>query len=131
MSYRIILQDDFAKERFIRIVRQAPRGFVGIVEEPKRTLDQNAKMHAMLADIALAKPMGRKHSPEEWKYLLMAACGYECMFLEGLDGRPFPVGFRSSRLTKIQMANLITYMQAFGDEHGVRWSEPHQEGRAA
>ena len=127
MSYRFVLSSEYSRRLACNAVMRAPDGYLAIVEEPKRSLDQNAKMHAMLADIALSKPMGRRHSPEEWKYLLMAACGYECMFLEGLDGRPFPVGFRSSRLTKKQMADLITYIQAFGDEHGVRWSDESKE----
>ena len=52
----------------------------------------------------------------------MNACGWECQFLEGLDGRPFPQGFRSSHLTKSQMSNLIEWLLAFGAEHGVRWT---------
>ena len=127
MTYRIVLQDDFAKERFIRVVRQAPKDYVGIVEEPKRTLSQNDKLWAMLTDVSLAMPDGRRHTPDDWKAIFMNACGWECQFVEGLDGRPFPKGFRSSHLTKSQMANLITFIQAFGDEHGVQWSEPEEK----
>jgi hypothetical protein len=53
---------------------------------------------------------------------MMNACGWEVQFIEGLDGRPFPQGFRSSRMTVKQMADLITYIMAFGAENGVRWS---------
>ena len=72
------------------------------------------------------KPDWRRHTPDDWKAIMMNACGWESQFLEGLDGRPFPQGFRSSQLTKSQMSTLIDYMQAFGDEHGVVWSEPKQ-----
>lgn len=106
-----------------RLVDAAPDGSVMKIEPPKRTLSQNDKFHAMLTDIALAKPMGRKHTPDDWKAILMNACGWECQFMEGLDGRPFPTGFRSSRLSKAQMSTLIEYMYSFGAEHGVRWSE--------
>jgi hypothetical protein len=123
VSYRIILRDDFAKERFIRVVRKAPNDYVGIVEEQKRTLNQNDKLWAMLTDIALSQPLGRKHTPDDWKAIAMNACSWECAFLEGLDGRPFPIGFRSSRLTKAQMSTLIDWLQAFGDEHGVKWTQ--------
>jgi hypothetical protein len=62
----------------------------------------------------------------------MAACGWEVLFLEGLDGRPFPQGFRSSQLTKSQMTTLQDFIQAWGDENGVRWSEPEtKEDEAA
>ena len=67
--------------------------------------------------------MGRRHTPDDWKAIAMNACGWECQFCEGLDGRPFPMGFRSSQLTKAQMSTLIEWLQAFGDEHGVRWSQ--------
>lgn len=52
----------------------------------------------------------------------MAACGHQVAFEVGLDGRPFPIGFQSSRLSKAEMMDLITFIQAWGDENGVRWS---------
>jgi len=113
------------RQRAIALVSSAPEGYVVTIQEPTRSLDQNAKMHAMLTDISRAEPLGRKHTADEWKNILMHACGWECQFSQGLDGRPFPIGFRSSKLSVKQMADLITYMQAFGDENGVRWSEPN------
>ena len=127
MTYRTVLSSKFARERAKSLIDKAPDGFVAEVREPKRTLEQNDKMHAMLADIAMSKPLGRHHTPDDWKAIAMNACGWECAFCEGLDGRPFPVGFRSSRLTKSQMSTLIEWLQAFGDEHGVRWSDQAKE----
>lgn len=123
MSYRIALSSKYTRDRAKRIIDQAPGGYIAVVEEPKRTLDQNARLWAMLSDIAVAKPLGRRHTPDDWKAIAMNACGWECQFCEGLDGRPFPMGFRSSQLTKAQMSTLIDWLQAFGDENGVRWSE--------
>jgi hypothetical protein len=111
------------------LVDKAPQGFVCTVREPKRTLEQNDKMWAMLTDISVAQPMGRRHTPDDWKAIFMNACGWECQFVEGLDGRPFPKGFRSSAMSKSQMSTLIEYMLAFGAEHGVTWSEPDQTER--
>lgn len=123
MSHRTILSSDFARKRAIELIVQAPDGFIAEVREPKRTGEQNEKFWAMLSDISRAKPMGRRHTPEDWKAILMNACGWECQFIEGLDGRPFPQGFRSSQLTKSQMSTLIEFMLAFGAEHGVKWSD--------
>lgn len=123
MTRRVILNSEFARARAIEIIVQAPDGFVATVAEPKRTGEQNDKMWAMLTDLSVAKPEGRRLIPEDWKVLMMHACGWECQFLEGLDGRPFPKGFSSSQLTKSQMASLITFIQEYGDRHGVRWSE--------
>ncbi len=125
----MILSGAFARERAKGLVDRAPDGFVCVVSEPKRTGEQNDKMWAMLTDLSVAKPEGRRMIPEDWKVLMMHSCGWECQFLEGLDGRPFPKGFSSSQLTKNQMMNLIIFIQEYGDRNGVRWSEP--EERAA
>jgi hypothetical protein len=127
MTYRTILSTDHARRRAIELIVEAPDGWVQVLREPKRTVDQNDKMWAMLTDISRAEPMGRKHTPDDWKAILMNACGWECQFIEGLDGRPFPQGFKSSQLTRRQMADLITYMLAFGAEHGVVWSDDKEE----
>lgn len=127
--HTIILHADSQREHAMRIIAQAPKGYVVTVKEPKRTTEQNDKFWAMLTDLSLAKPEGRKGTPDDWKHWVMHACGFECQFEIGLDGRPFPVGFRSSKLTVKQMADLIEWMYAYGAEHGVQWREP--EGKAA
>lgn len=131
MSHTVSLGNTFSRERAKKIIDHAPDGWEMTVKGPRRTLDQNAKMHAMLTDISLSKPLGRRHTPDDWKAIAMNACNWECQFCEGLDGRPFPLGFRSSKLTKAQMGQLIDWLQAFGDENGVRWSEPKHEEEAA
>lgn len=108
-------------------VRALPEGFEVIIREPKRTLDQNARMWAMLSDIAKAAPEGRKWSPETWKAAFMQSLGHEVVWVHGLNNDPLPIGFRSSRLNKRQMADLITCISEYGDRHGVRWSEPARE----
>ena len=116
-------QRAFAK----RLIDAAPGNAVVNVREGKRTLDQNAKMWAMLSDVSRAKPDGREHTTEVWKELFMHALGHQTQFEMGLDGQPFPVGFRSSRLTKSQMADLITFIAEYGDTRGVRWTDPRME----
>lgn len=112
-----------ARERAKLWIDRAPHGWFCEIREPRRSGEQNDRMWAMLTDISRAQPMGRRHTPDDWKAILMNACGWESQFLEGLDGRPFPQGFRSSQLTKSQMTTLIEYMFAFGAEHGVEWSD--------
>ncbi len=124
MSDTIFLTTRQARQRAHALLDAAPEGYVVKIAEPRRNDAQNARMWAMLSDIAKAMPLGRRHTPDDWKAIFMNACGWECQFIEGLDGRPFPQGFRSSRMTVKQMANLITFMTAFGAQQGVRWSEP-------
>jgi hypothetical protein len=103
----------------------APDGWIVSIKEPTRTNIQNARMWAMLTDLSQQKAGGREATPEEWKFLVMNACKFECEFLHSLDtGRPFAVGFRSSQLSVKQMGTLIDWMMAYGDEQGIVWSEP-------
>ena len=120
--HTIRLTSPFARKRACELVMKAPDGFVASIAEPKRTLDQNDLMWSLLTDISVAMPMGRRHTPDDWKAIAMNACGWECQFIEGLDGRPFPKGFRSSHLTKAQMSTLIEWLLAFGAEQGIRWT---------
>jgi hypothetical protein len=123
MSYRFVLTNSFSRQRAIAAIQKAPDGFIASVEEPRRTLDQNSRLWAMLSDVAMSKPQGRMHTPEEWKCIFMSACGWEVAFLPGLDGRFLPYGYRSSKLTKKQMTDLQDFIQAWGDENGVRWTQ--------
>jgi hypothetical protein len=56
----------------------------------------------------------------------MNACGHETKFEIGLTGEPFPVGFRSSRMNKSQMSELVEFIYSWGSERGVKWSEPEE-----
>lgn len=108
-----------------KLIDAAPVGAVVNVKEATRNADQNARMWAMLSDVARSKPEGRMWTTDTWKAAFMHSLGHQCRFAEGLDGSgPFPVGFRTSRLTVRQMADLITVISEYGDRHGVRWSEP-------
>ena len=120
----IILAGESQRQLAKRLIDRAPPQAVINIREGKRTLDQNAKLWAMLSDISRAKPDGRKHTPEVWKALFMHACGHAVQFEAGLSGQPFPIGFRSSRLTKREMVDLIDFIGAYGEEHGVLWSDP-------
>jgi hypothetical protein len=108
-------------------VMAAPVGWIMTLREPTRTLDQNNRFWAMLTDLSVQRAGGFIATPEEWKLLVMHAAGYECQFMEGLDGRPFPIGFRSSRLSVKQMTLLMVWMSAYGDEQGITWTEPLEE----
>jgi len=132
MSQTVILvgpsQRAFAKQ----LIDRAPVNGVVTIREATRNNDQNARMWAMLSDVSRAKPEGRHWTPETWKCAFMHALGHQVQFCEGLDGSgPFPLGFRSSRLTVRQMADLITVIAEYGDRHGVQWTDPALEDRAA
>jgi hypothetical protein len=111
------------RDRAYGWVKKVPFGWLVSFSEAKRTNLQNSKMWAMLNDISTSEMLGRKETPENWKAICMNACGWDVQFLAGMDGRPFPSGFRSSQMTVKQMGDLIDFMQAAGDENGVTWKE--------
>ena len=112
-------QRDYAK----MLLDRAPVDAVVNIRAATRSSDQNAKRWAMLADVSRAKPGGRTATPEVWKALFMHACGHAVQFEMGLNGQPFPTGFRSSRMTVAQMSDLITFIIQWGDANGVRWTD--------
>lgn len=118
--YRTILTTPYARQRAKELIDRASDGWVSEIREPRRTNDQNDKMWAMLTDISRAEPMGRKHTPDDWKAIAMNACGWECQFIEGLDGRPFPQGFKSSQLSRGQMSTLIEWLAVFMAENDIQ-----------
>lgn len=108
-------------------VDAAPQGTVVTFRKPGRTIPQNARMWSMLAEVSQqAEHNGRKFSPEDWKCLFLHAFGHEARFMVGLSGEPFPVGFRSSKLSKDQMGELMEFIAAWGAENGVRFTEPSE-----
>jgi hypothetical protein len=113
-------QREYAK----RLIDAAPDYAMVTVRAGDRSLDQNAKMWAMLTEVSRAKPDGRNWTPETWKAAFMHSLGHQIQFADGLDNSgPFPLGFKTSKLTKPQMADLITVIQEYGDRHGVDWSD--------
>lgn len=125
----IVLSNPVARARAHRLIEVAPDGAVLNIREAKRTSDQNAKLWAMLSDIARAKPQGRVLTTEAWKALFMNAAGFQCTFEPSLDGKGVvPLGFKSSRLNKAEFSDLIEAIYAYGSEHGVQWSEPLPPG---
>lgn len=107
------------------LIDKAPVDAVVKISPATRTPSQNDKFWAMLGDISRAKPEGRVHTPEVWKCIFMNALGYEVSFQQGLNGEPFPMGFRSSRLTKAQMSDLMEFMYEYGARHNILWSEEY------
>ena len=124
MRGRLFIVRDKNRRTIADMVQSVPVGTEVLFREAKRTTPQNSRMWAMLGDVSAACPEGRKHPAETWKNLFMHALGYEVQFEMGLNQQPFPVGFRTSKLRKAEMADLITFISEYGDRHGVEWSEP-------
>jgi hypothetical protein len=90
-------------------------------EETRRSGEQNKKFWAMLTEISQQKEhCGRHYSPDQWKVLFMHAWGQEVQFLPSLDNSTFvPFPYRSSKLSKEDMIELIEWIGAWSAQNGV------------
>jgi hypothetical protein len=120
----IRLTNELNRARAAKWCQTAPDGAIVNIREATRSNLQNAKLWAMLSDVSRAKPEGRELTPDVWKALFMHALDQAQRFEMALDGKGMvPVGFRSSRLTKDQMGDLIEVIYEYGARHGISWSE--------
>ncbi len=100
-----------------------------VIKDQDRSGEQNKKLHACLADIAAqVEHAGRKWDALIWKRLLTAAwlreSGEQPQLVPAIDGNGFDVVYeRTSQLSVKQCASLLEWIQAFGAEHQVRWSQ--------
>jgi hypothetical protein len=107
-----------------KLIDAAPDRSIVNIRPETRSGEQNAKFWAMLSDVSRAKPEGRELTPDVWKSLFLHSLDHAQRFEMALDGKGMvPVGFRSSRLTKEQMSDLIETIYEYGARHGVAWSD--------
>ena len=123
--HRLRIASDAMRAKARAWVDAAPIGcLVAFEPDPKRSTEQNAKMWAMLGDISKQCQLhGKSKAPETWKLVMMHALKYECAFEIGMNGDPFPVGYKSSKLSVSEMSEFIEYIYSYGAEQGVMWSE--------
>jgi hypothetical protein len=118
-----ILAHADARRRAGEFVASAPEGWRVTVEPPKRSGDQNAKLHALIDDIAQAVEWaGRKWPAEVWKRLLVSAwCrthGSAVLIVPALDGQGVDmVPTRTSTLNKAECSELLEFVQAWAAEN--------------
>jgi hypothetical protein len=97
------------------------------VERQKRSLKANARLHAMLTEIALkVKWAGHYRDVETWKRLLTAAWlrarGEHLEMLPSVDGHGVDIVFRrTSDLDSGEISELMSYVEAWGTEQGVEF----------
>ena len=96
------------------------------IKPPNRSLEQNAKLHALIGDIAKEVIWANKEqSVETWKRLLTAAWlrarGEPVEMLPAIDGHGVDIVFRpTSKLTVEEMSEFIEYIQAWAVEQGIK-----------
>ncbi len=126
-GHTIILSGPRARFDAKALVDRSPPNAVVTFKEQRRTTDQNALLWTLLGYVSRAKPEGRSYPPEVWKSLFMASCGHQVRWEPALDGNGVVgVGYRSSRLNKLEMSDLIECIYEYSARHGITFSETEQ-----
>ena len=117
----LIIGNAKGREQAARWIDIAPVGTRVEFKKPRRTLPQNARLWAMLTDVARQiKWHDERYTPEEWKLMFMDALNREIRFAPALNGRGVVnLGTSSSDLSVEEMSDMIELIFAFGAEHGV------------
>jgi hypothetical protein len=94
------------------------------IKPETRTLAQNARLWAMLTDVAKqVNWYGRKLSEEEWKHVFTASLAKQDV-VPGIDGGFVVLGKSTSKMTTPEMSELQDLIEAFGAQQGVRFTAP-------
>lgn len=122
------LVSETVKNNLIDFIRSLPTDsknpLVVCIQEMTRTLEQNARMWAILTDISNQVIW---HSltltPEEWKHVFTATLKGQ-KTVPNLDSTGFIVLGQSTRvMSKRELSDLLELAYSFGAENNVKWSE--------
>jgi hypothetical protein len=127
MRQTFILSNPMSKERCFKAVATAGDDWVVTVSEPKRSLQQNALMWALLTDLAEQVDWhGLQLTAENWKDMCTAAIKKQ-QVVPGLDGGFVVLGTSTSKMSKLEMNELIEFIYAFGAQHGVKFTDAYDQ----
>lgn len=118
------------REQIARWARNVDWGTVVEFKKKTRSTEQNAKMHAMLSEVAdQVVWYGKKLKVEDWKNMFSASLR-KAQVVPGIDpGTVVPLGIHTSTMTIEEMSNMIELIYAFGadPEHPVTFREPQED----
>lgn len=121
----LVLNGAMERSRAAQWVAKAPAGTRLTFQAPKRSLDQNAKMWAMLTDIASqVRWHGQKLSADDFKLIFLAGLKSELRIVPNLNGDGFvQLGRSSSDLSREEMSDLIELISEWGARNGIQFHD--------
>lgn len=128
MKRTFVLAHETARRRCQEAVLDAPDGYMVQISEPNRSLDQNAKFHAICSDIAKSGMQwaGKNRTGAQWKVLLVSAHAVATKesseILPGLEGEFVNLRESTALMSKKRGASLIEYSLAFCAMNDVKIS---------
>lgn len=122
----LVLHNDAMRAKAIDWIRRAPAETRVEFKGPKRTIPQNDRMWAMLTDLSEQLLWhGQRLSTEDWKQVMLASLKQEMRIVPNIHGDGFvQLGRSSSDLSKDEMTDLMTIIEAFAARYGVKMKEP-------
>jgi hypothetical protein len=126
----IMIVDDDDRTFLHRMIEEAKPGTLVEMRQEPASEPQRKRMWAMLGEIAKQVPhrdrfgAERYYAAEQWKVLMMHACGQEVDFMPSLDGSTFiPYEGRSSKMNSADMNEFLSFIEAWGVQNGVKFRE--------
>lgn len=122
MTYFMLVNQQ-VRQNAIEAVKNAPEGFAVTVKPKTRTIEQNSRLWALLNDVSTQVLWhGEKLSNEDWKNLFSASLKKQKL-VQGLDGGLVVLGQSTSKMTVAELGDLMTIIEAFGANHGVKFGD--------
>lgn len=123
--YVVTINGTADREKAARWCMAAKTGMRVEFKQAKRSDDQNAKLWAMLGEVAAQVPWhGMKLAASDWKFIFLDALKRELRVVPNIDGTGFVnLGRSSSDLSKSEMSDLIELIHAFGASHNVTFKD--------
>ena len=126
ISFKLINQR--VRDRAKIAIQEAPEGWQVVIQEPKRNLEQNARLHALLGEISRSATIwaGKPRTIDEWKTIFvsgyMAYTGHISTHgnhvpINGIEGEPVLLVWRTSSMSKSMLSELIEYIEAWRTEN--------------
>jgi hypothetical protein len=125
----LVLSSPDIRQRAAYWASKLPDGTRVTFQAPRRSLDQNSRLWAMLSDVATqVRWHGIKLSPEDYKLLFLDALKREVRMVPNIDGNGFvSLGRSSSDLSKAEFSDLIELIHQFGASHNVVFHDPESQ----
>lgn len=122
-THRIPIRSDADRVKARKWIDRVPKGWSVVFKAPVRSLDQNARLWAFLADIAEQKDWdGKKRTAEAWKDLFTAAMRTQ-EIVRGLEGGIVALGARTSEMSPEEMSDLLQLIETWGAQNGVTFTD--------
>jgi hypothetical protein len=120
---KLTLINNDVRQRAIDAVKDAPDGWEVIVRPKRRSLDQNAKLHALIQEFDGMEFAGKPRNAEDWKVILVSAhteaTKGQTELISGIEGELVQLRESTARMSKERSSSLIEYIQSYKFEIGL------------